>query len=56
MTRKRKPKRFRAVEAVKALSRERIGTVPAARVVPDRKRKAETKHKRTLTKLMEERE
>jgi len=52
-TKRRKVKRFRAVEAVKALARERIGTVPAARVVPDKKKK-DQKHKPTLGKLLGE--
>jgi hypothetical protein len=51
MPRKRKPKKFRAVEAVKALARERIGTPKASRVVLGRKKKAE-KHKLTLEKML----
>lgn len=50
---KKKVKRFRAVEAVKALARERIGTVPSAKVVPDRK-KDPPKHKPTLGKMLED--
>jgi hypothetical protein len=50
---KRKPKRFTAVEAVKTMAREQIGAPPASRVVPNRKRKAE-KHKPTLEKLLAE--
>ena len=53
MPRKKKAKKFRAVEAVKALARERIGTPKASQVVPNRKRKKE-KHKPTLPKLMQE--
>jgi len=53
MPRKKRPKRFRAVEAVKAMAREQIGTPPAARVVPNRKKKKE-RHKTTLGKLLEE--
>jgi hypothetical protein len=45
---KKARKRFRAVKAVKELARERVGTVPASRVVPDRKKKSAEKHKRTL--------
>ncbi|MGA8153508.1 MAG: hypothetical protein WB952_21330 [Terriglobales bacterium] len=51
MARKKKPKRFRAVEAVKALARERIGAPPPSQVVIDRTRKKE-KHKPTLGKLL----
>lgn len=52
---KRKPKRFRKVEAVKALARERVGPPPASRVVPDRKKKrAQEKHKPTLNEMLEE--
>jgi hypothetical protein len=54
MARKRKPKRFSKVEAVKALARERIGKPPSSRVVPDRKKKTTEKHKPTLGKLLNE--
>jgi len=54
MARKRKPKKFSKVEAVKALARERIGMPPSSRVVPDRKKEATEKHKPTLGKLLEE--
>jgi hypothetical protein len=54
MRRKKKPKTFRAVEAVKAMARERIGTPKASQVVVGRKKKDE-KHKPTLGKLMEDR-
>lgn len=54
MARKKKVKRFRAVQAVKELARERIGMVPVARVVPDRKKKNSLKHKKTLPKLLAE--
>jgi hypothetical protein len=52
--RKKKAKPFRAVEAVKAMARERIGTPPASRVVPDRKKRKKEKHKPTLGQLMSE--
>ena len=54
MPRKKKVKKFRAVEAVKALARERIGTPKSSRVVLDRKKKKELaeKHKNTLGKLL----
>jgi hypothetical protein len=51
---KKKVKRFRAVEAVKALARERIGTPPPTVVAPDRKKEKRVKHKPTLGKLLEE--
>jgi hypothetical protein len=54
MPKKRKAKKFGAVKAVKALARERIGTVPSGRVVPDRRTKSEKKHKPTLEKLLQE--
>jgi hypothetical protein len=50
--RKRKPKRFRAVEAVKAMARERIGTPPAGRVLQDRRTEKTEKHKPTLGKWL----
>jgi len=53
MPRRKKPKRFRAVTAVKELARERIGTPPAEKVVPNKKKRPE-KHKPTLGKLLEE--
>jgi hypothetical protein len=54
MARKRKKKTFTRVEAVKAMARAQIGTPPAARVVPDKKKKRGEKHKPTLTKLLGE--
>jgi hypothetical protein len=53
---KRKKKRFSAVEMVKAMAREQIGTPPASRIVPDRKKKRKKgeKHKPTLGKLLDE--
>jgi hypothetical protein len=50
---KKKSKPFTAVEAVKTMAREQIGTPPASKVVPNRKKKSE-KHKPTLGKLMDE--
>jgi hypothetical protein len=48
---KKKAKRFTAVEAVKTMAREQIGAPPASRIVPNRKKKTE-KHKPTLEKLL----
>jgi hypothetical protein len=55
MARKKKRKPFRAVTAVKALARERIGTPRPERVVPDRKKKNDEKlkHKPTLRQMFE---
>jgi len=55
MPRKKKAKKFRAVEAVKALARERIGMPKASRVVPGKKKGSE-KHKPSLSKLLGETE
>jgi hypothetical protein len=55
MARKRKPKRFRAVTAVKELARERVGTPPAGKIVVEKTRKPE-KHKPTLNRLLDEKE
>jgi len=55
MARKKKAKRFRAVQAVKELARERMGAPPAAKVVPHKNKQME-KHKATLGKLLEETE
>lgn len=52
--RKKKPKRFRAVEAVKALARERIGAPRASQVVPDKRQKVGSRHRPTLKTLLEE--
>ena len=51
MARKKKVKRFRAVQAVKELARERMGIPPAGKVVPHKNKKQE-KHKPTLGKLL----
>jgi hypothetical protein len=53
MRRKKKPKKFRAVEAVKAMARERIGTPKASQIVVGRKKKEE-KHKPTLGELLDD--
>lgn len=55
MPRKKKPKRFRAVTAVKELARERVGAPPAAKIVVEKKKKPE-KHKPTLGKLLDDAE
>jgi hypothetical protein len=54
LTKRKKPKPFRAVKAVKGAAREKIGQPPAARVVPDKTKKADEKHKLTLDKLLDE--
>jgi len=58
MARSKKKKPFRAVTAVKALARERIGAPRPEQVVPDRKKKekASKKHKSTLGQLLQENE
>ncbi|HWW14547.1 MAG TPA: hypothetical protein VN310_07785 [Candidatus Dormibacteraeota bacterium] len=53
MARKKRVKRFAAVQAVKELARERMGTPPAGKVVPHKNKKPD-KHKPTLDKLLEE--
>jgi len=54
MARKKKTKQFRAVEAVKALARERIGEPRPSRVAPDRRKTKKEKYKPTLGKLLTE--
>ena len=54
MAKKKKPKPFTAVEAVKTMAREQIGAPPVSRVVPDRKKKKSEKHKPALAKLLDE--
>jgi len=55
MARKKKIKRFGAVQAVKELARERMGAPPTGKVVPHKNKKAE-KHRPTLGKLLGESE
>ena len=55
MVRKKKRKRFHAVQAVKELARERVGAPPAEKVVPH-KNKKQDRHKPTLGKLLGEAE
>lgn len=52
---KAKKRVFSIVKAVKANARERVGMVPAEKVLPDPKDKArrEPKHKETLRDLLE---
>ena len=53
MAKKKRVKKFRAVTAVKALARERIGTPPPTQVVPNkRKPRKQEKHKPTLGKML----
>jgi hypothetical protein len=51
--RRKKPKRFQAVTAVKELARERVGSPPAEKIVPNKKKRPE-KHKLTMGRLLEE--
>jgi hypothetical protein len=51
---RKKPKPFTAVEAVKTMARTQIGEPPVSRVVPDRKKRKTEKHKPTLEKMLEE--
>jgi len=55
MAKKKKPKPFLAVTAVKALARERVGRPPTEKIVIEKKKKPE-KHKPTLGKLLGEAE
>jgi hypothetical protein len=54
LARRKKPKPFRAVQAVKAAAREKIGAPPPTRRVPDVKKERREKHKPTLAKLLGE--
>jgi hypothetical protein len=58
MAKAKKKKAFRAVTAVKALARERIGEPRPGQIVPDGKKKTREseKHKSTLGRLLEENE
>ena len=55
MAPKKKAKKFRAVQAIKELARERVGAPPVGKVVPHKKKNQE-KHKPTLGKLLQESE
>ena len=55
MAKKRKPKPFRAVTAVKTMSRQQIGAVPPTRCVENSKKKrsiTKPKHKPTTGQLL----
>lgn len=57
MPKKRKPKKFRAVKAVKELARERIGAVPPTRREEGNRKKrvlAEPKHRPKTQDLLDE--
>jgi len=56
MAKKKKRDRFDAVKEIKAMARERIGTPPTSRVVPDRKKKkkASEQHKSTLAEMLDD--
>jgi hypothetical protein len=55
LAKKKRVKKFRAVQAVKALARERIGAPPPTQVVPNkRKPRKQEKHKPTLGKMLSE--
>jgi hypothetical protein len=54
MARKKKPAKFSATKAVKEAAREKIGTVPPTRAVPEKTKRTTTKHKPTLNKIIEE--
>jgi hypothetical protein len=55
MARKKKVKRFEAVQAVKEMARERVGAPPVEKVVPHKNKKAD-KHKATMGRLLDESE
>ncbi len=52
MAKKKKPKPFRAVTAVKSAAREQIGAPPPTRFEPDITKKGRAKHKATLQKIL----
>jgi hypothetical protein len=58
MAKKKKPKKFSAVQAVKEMARERIGPPGTEQVVPDlkKKRQSSEKHKPTLGQILQENE
>jgi len=54
MAKRRRPAVFSATKAVKANARERLGTPPPERVIPDPKARvrAQPKHKETLADIL----
>ena len=56
VAKKKKPKKFSAVQAVKEMARERIGAPGTEQVVPDlkKKRKSSEKYKPTLRQMLQE--
>lgn len=56
MARKKKPKPFRAVTAVKLAAREQIGTPPPTKRIESEKRKNRAKHKLTRADLLTDEE
>lgn len=52
MGKKKKPKPFRAVTAVKSMARENIGPPPPTRRQPDVTKKSRPKHKPTLGDIL----
>jgi hypothetical protein len=54
LAKRKKPKTFRAVDAVKAAARAKIGSPPPTRRVADAKKEHREKHKPTLDKLLGE--
>ena len=51
---RKKPRKFRAVQAVKAAAREHIGTPPPTRRQPERKKQKTEKHKPSIADLLGE--
>ncbi len=51
---KKRPRPFRAVTAVKSAAREQLGMPPPTRRDPDLKKARREKHKPTLGKLLEQ--
>jgi hypothetical protein len=54
MARKKKPKKFNAIQAVKAAAREKIGRPRPTRAVPVSVERKGRKHKPTLGRLLAE--
>ena len=54
MAKLKKKKVFRATKAVKKIAREKLGSPPPTRLVPDKKKELPVKHKPTLGKLLSE--
>lgn len=51
---KKKPRKLTATKLVKSAARARVGTPPATKLLPDKRKAKSEKHKATLKDLLKE--